>query len=72
MWGLLEMYILLTEDVREVELCSWILYLETMKEKGAPAVDIKLPYKQHQDLFLSLLITRCPVSNGRSIMIYVY
>ena len=62
-WGLLEMSILLTDDIIEFdERCDrWSP--DSIREQLSPAVDIKLPLGQHQDLFLSLLIARCPVSN---------
>ena len=63
-WGLLEMYVLLTDNVVRFEMCSEVLDLDTVREHLCPAVDIKLPYKQNQDVFLSLLVARCPVSNS--------
>ena len=68
-WGLLEMYILLTDDVVEINLehsQAMKTSLELLRELLSPAVDIKLDYRKHQDLILSLLIARCPVSNNIS------
>ena len=65
-WGLLEMYILLTDDVVEISVLhkrTMKMSLEEMRELLAADVDIKLDYRKHQDLILSLLIARCPVSN---------
>ena len=46
--GLLEMYVLLTDDIVEIDLCSWSSRdLDTWREKLTPAVDIKLPYRKH-------------------------
>ena len=68
-WGLLEMYILLTDDVGEINLVhnrTKKTSLELLRELLSPDVDIKLDYRKHQDLILSLLIARCPVSNNIS------
>ena len=65
-WGLLEMYILLIDDVVEISVLhkrTMKMSLEEMRELLAADVDIKLDYRKHQDLILSLLIARCPVSN---------
>ena len=66
-WGLLEMYVLLTDDVVELDQRheDWNLPVDTVKELNShlPVNKIKLPYIQYPDLFLSLLIARCPVSN---------
>ena len=69
-WGLLEMYILLTDDIVEFD----VIFLDpendldeliTIREAMAPDIDIRLDYKLHPDLFLELLIARCPVSINR-------
>ena len=62
-WGLLEMSILLTNDIVEIDMISKDLNLDTSYKQMARAIDIKLKYEKHQDLFFSLLKTRCPVSN---------
>ena len=63
-WGLLEMYLLLTDDIVELKVCFKIQdYLDIEPEYRVPDIDIKLDYKNHPDLFLSLLIARCPVSD---------
>ena len=67
-WRLLEMFILLTDDIVEfdVDICvkeDDMDELDRTREAMAPDIDIRLHYKQHGDLFLSLLRARCPVSN---------
>ena len=68
-WGLLEMYILLTDDIVDLHVRRSGVWdnVDMMREQLAPAVDIKLNYTQHQDLFLSLLRARCPVGNTCSV-----
>ena len=63
-WGLLEMSVLLTSDIVEIDMTSKDLNLDTWREQMAD-IDIKLKYEKHQDLFFSLLRARCPVSNRR-------
>ena len=64
-WGLLEMYILLTDAVVEFDGGRRKDdYPETFREKLLPAINIKLDYRQHHDLFLLLLTVRCPVSKN--------
>ena len=64
-WGLLEMYILLTDDILEFDGGHKEYdYPEAFRERMAPAIDIKLYYRQHQDLFFLLLRIRCPVSKN--------
>ena len=64
-WGLLEMYILLTDDVSEfddVRAEAWDL--EALREEESLTFDIKLDVIDYEDLFLSLLMTRCSVSSA--------
>ena len=62
-WGLVEMFILLTVDTVEIDVpLEMTQYTSTLRNQMIPATDIKLKYKKHQDLFLSLLIAKCPVS----------
>ena len=69
-WGLLEMYILLTDDIVEFDVhpikSVWedLDDLVTAREQFSPAIDIKLDYKEHGDFLLSLLMVKCPVSNN--------
>ena len=65
------MYILLTDNIEEVHVggCGDGDFLDLMREQLFPAVNIKLPHKQHEDLFLSLLMARCPVSREFPIFI---
>ena len=69
-WGLLEMYILLTDDIVEFDVHPtsgmWddLDNLVTAREQLASAIGIKLDYKQYSDLFLLLLMVKCPVSNN--------
>ena len=68
-WGLLEMFILLTDDVIDFYVRSRnqqedLDDLNAVREKLAPAIDIKLHYEQYSDLLLSLLMVKCPVSNN--------
>ena len=68
-WGLLEMYTLLTYDVVDFDVHPFGLWtdledLDRIYEQLTPVVDIKLHYKQHADLLLSLLMDKCPVSNN--------
>ena len=68
-WGLLEMYILLTDDVIDFDVhptaveCENLDDLDILREQLSPAIDIKFHYKQYGDLFLFLLMTKCPVSH---------
>ena len=63
-WGLLEMYILLTDDVIEFDdMSAECLNLEALREQESLTFDIKLDILQHEHLFLSLLMARCPVSS---------
>ena len=69
-WGLLEMCILLTDDVVDFKVLPLQLWndhgdldINVVHKQLAPAVDIKLDYKEHTDLLLSLLMVKCPVSN---------
>ena len=64
-WGLLEMYVLLTDDIVDLHVRPSGVWdnVDMMREQLAPAVDIKLNYTQHQDLLLLLLRARCPVGN---------
>ena len=72
-WGLLEMYVLLTDDRVEFDPYStnWILDSKHRRMKreqffsAVQAVDIKLDYKEHKELFLTLLAARCSVSRSR-------
>ena len=69
-WGILDMYILLTEDTvifddgyqMPYSLDAHVLREQLSIVKGGAPIDIKLDWSKHQDLFLSLLMTRCPVS----------
>ena len=65
-WGLLEMYILLTDDVVDFDVHPFGLWtdLDRIYEQLTPVIDIKLYYKQHADLLLSLLMVKCSVSNN--------
>ena len=69
-WGLLEMYILLTDDIVDFDdyptRVMWddLDDLDRVHEQLAPAIDIKLYYEHHSDLLLSLLMVKCPVSNN--------
>ena len=64
-WGLLEMWILLTDDIVEFD-GGRRKYgnLEAFWKKVTPAIDIKLDYREHHDLFLLLLTVKCPVSSN--------
>ena len=70
-FGLLEMYILLTDGIAELYVggCGDGDFLDRTREQLFPAVDIKLPHKQHEDLFLSILMARCPVSREYPLII---
>ena len=61
-WKLVEMYILLTDDIVELDMryVNWTL---DVLPKQLTASSDKDRYKQHQDLSLRLLIAKCPVSN---------
>ena len=63
-WGLLEMFILLTDDIVEFDMLSegWDLDMEC--EHLGPDIDVKLDYLDHGDWLITILIARCPVSNG--------
>ena len=61
-WGLLEMYILLTDDIVEFNLPGRVLHTCKLRTNLISVIDMKLNCKTHQDLFLSLLIAKCPVS----------
>ena len=62
-WGLLDMYVLLTDDIVEFGMGSGLIDLARKQElTWSPATDIKLNHKQHEELVVSLLISRCPVS----------
>ena len=64
-WGLLEMYILLTDHTVEFDVVEPRIWnLDAVLEQLSPTMDIKLDYMEHQDLLLSLLVTRSPVSNS--------
>ena len=64
-WGLLEMHVLLTDDI--VEFCSGV---GTSRELlMTSAMYIRFPYIQHEDLVLSFLMVRCPVSNNYSFLL---
>ena len=66
-WGLLELCILLTNDVVEFDGGRRKYdYLETFREKLSPAIDIKLHYRKHFDLFLTLLRIKCTISSSIS------
>ena len=58
-WGVLEMYILLTDEILEFD--EWAL--ESVYEQAPLTFDIKLDILQHEHLFFSLLMARCPVSS---------
>ena len=61
-WGLLEMHILLTEEIVEFDM---YFDLDTIRELiESPAMYIQLPYTHHEDLLLSFLMVRCPVSTN--------
>ena len=64
-WGLLEMFILLTDDIVKLDdhSCQSWEDPDTMHRQLATAINIRLDHKRHHDLFLSLLMARCPVSN---------
>ena len=65
-WGLLEMHILLTDDIVEFGMRD----VEMMREvKMSKVIDIKLPYRQHEDLVLRFLMSRCPVSNTNNFLL---
>ena len=62
-WGFLDMYVLLTNDIVEFDVSIEAIDLERRRKlTWSPAIDIKLNHKQHEDLFLSFLRDRCPVS----------
>ena len=69
-WGLLEMFMLLTDDIVDFDVHPtrgmWedLDDLDRVHEQLAPAIDIKLHYEQYSDLLLSLLMVKCPVSNN--------
>ena len=66
-WGLLEMYIFLTDDIVEFDDVRVEDFdLETLREQESLLFDLKLDIIQHEDLFFSLLMARCPVSNSIS------
>ena len=69
-FGLLEMYILLTNDIIEFEGYSDLRCLDTLRKQMS--IDIEIPCRQHQDLLLLLLRARCPVSNNGSNMTSSY
>ena len=60
-WGLLEMHILLTDDIVEFGLVGDVD--KSREVLMTPAMYIQLPYINHEDLLLSFLMVRCPVSN---------
>ena len=65
-WGLLEMYILLTDDIVELDMCTEYWNLDKCREKLSPTINIKLDHERYHHLFFFLLMARCPVSNNRS------
>ena len=64
-WKLVEMYILLTDDIVDIDMRHVDWELDVFR-----SIDIKLPQNQH--LILPLLRAKCPVSKSRNIMIYFY
>ena len=62
-WGIVEMSILLSDDIVEFILPSES-DSEDLIDIHAPKIDVKLKYLHHSDLFIPLLIAKCPVSNG--------
>ena len=64
-WKLVEMYILLTDDIVDIDMRHVDWELDVFR-----STDIKLPQNQH--LILPLLRAKCPVSKSRNIMIYFY
>ena len=65
-WRLLEMYILLTDDIVEFNMCDVDWSPDASLKQLAAVSDKVLDYKQHQDWFLLLLIAKCPVSTRTS------
>ena len=63
-WGLLELYILLTDDIFELDMTpdDLDLYVYRRLRNCTVAIDVK-----HKDLLISLLIAKCPVSRSKSI-----
>ena len=63
-WGLLELYILLTDDIVELDVDPYDLdlHIYSMLRNCTVAIDV-----QHLDLLISLLIAKCPVSRSKSI-----
>ena len=63
---LLEMYILLTDDVAEFNMISEHWFLDKKFEKLTPkgSKDVKVVYYEEEDLLITLLMARCPISTG--------
>ena len=69
-WGLLDMYVILTDDIVEFDMRIESWDLERRREiTWSPAIDIKLNHKQHEDLVLSFLRDRCPVSIRKNFLL---
>ena len=64
-WKLVEMYILLTDDIVEIDMRHVDWELDIFRD-----AEIKLPQNQH--LILPLLRAKCPVSKSRNNMISSY
>ena len=64
-WKLVEMYILLTDDIVEIDMRHVDWRLDVFRAAG-----IKLP--QNQQWILPLLKAKCPVSNSRNNMIFSF
>ena len=63
-WGLLELYILLTDDIVELDIIPHDLDLHVYSKLRSYTVDIDV---QHEDLLIPLLIARCSVSRPKGI-----
>ena len=63
---LLEMYILLTDDIVEFDVRPGRCNLDTVRKRFCSDYHKTYTYKQHENLLLTLLKTRCPVSTSIS------
>ena len=63
-WGILEMYILLTDEMVEFEMPSdcKVWDLDTLRVCLSPLPGVRLNYKRQLDTLITLLRIRCPVS----------